>query len=59
MTNLEDMFDEIWKLSYENKDEWDLLLVDENYKQREEKLHLISLREQNLQKCLDAVVLVV
>jgi hypothetical protein len=53
------MFDEIWKLSYENKDEWDLLLVDENYKQREEKLHLISLREQNLQKCLDAVVLVV
>jgi hypothetical protein len=59
LTNLEDMFDEIWKLSYENKDEWDLLLVDENYKQREEKLHLISLREQNLQKCLDAVVLVV
>lgn len=52
------MFDEIWKLSYEDKGEWDLLLLDDQYKQREERMRLIRLKESNLQMCLDAVTLV-
>jgi hypothetical protein len=53
------MFDDIWKLSYENKDEWDLLLFDNEYQQREARLRVIGEKEANLQKCLDAIALVI
>jgi hypothetical protein len=52
------MFDEIWNLSYENKNKWDLFLFDDEYQQREARLRVIGEQEANLWKYLDAVGLV-
>ena len=58
LAKLERMFDEIWKLSYENKNKWDLFLFDDEYQQREARLRVIGEQEANLWKYLDAVGLV-
>ena len=49
------MFDEVLKLSYTNQREWDLLLVDDQYKQREASMGILEAKEANLQNCLEVV----